>query len=140
MPAIENCGFSWWGRTWIRRWSIPGDYATVEADGTIRLLGRGTVCINSGGEKIFPEEVEEVLKRHPAVRDAVCVGVPDKRFGEAGICKQHVGQSGERLHVPGRYIQHMAKNAFCTCRSAGCPQSDGDAGGEAEPGKLMSQG
>jgi 3-oxocholest-4-en-26-oate---CoA ligase len=68
-----------------RRWSIPGDWAEVAADGTVRLLGRGSVCINSGGEKIFPEEVEEVLKTHPAVRDAVCVGVPDVRFGEA-IC------------------------------------------------------
>ncbi|HVR28445.1 MAG TPA: acyl-CoA synthetase [Thermoanaerobaculia bacterium] len=66
-----------------RRYSIPGDYALVEADGTIRLLGRGSVCINTGGEKVFPEEVEEVLKRHPAVRDAACVGVPDARWGEA---------------------------------------------------------
>jgi acyl-CoA synthetase (AMP-forming)/AMP-acid ligase II len=65
------------------RYSLPGDYATVDADGTIHLLGRGTVCINSGGEKIFPEEVEEVLKQHEAIRDAVCVGVPDDRFGEA---------------------------------------------------------
>ena len=65
------------------RWSIPGDYATVEADGTIALLGRGSVCINTGGEKVFPEEVEEALKSHPEVRDAVCVGVPDTRFGEA---------------------------------------------------------
>ena len=66
-----------------RRYSIPGDYATVEADGTIHLLGRGSVCINTGGEKVFPEEVEEVLKRHPAVLDAVVVGVPDERWGEA---------------------------------------------------------
>jgi fatty-acyl-CoA synthase len=65
------------------RYSVPGDYATVDTDGTIHLLGRGTVCINSGGEKIFPEEVEEVLKLHPSIRDAVCVGVPDERFGEA---------------------------------------------------------
>jgi acyl-CoA synthetase (AMP-forming)/AMP-acid ligase II len=66
-----------------RRYSIPGDYATVEADGTIHLLGRGSVCINTGGEKVFPEEVEEVLKRHPSVLDAVVVGVPDERWGEA---------------------------------------------------------
>jgi fatty-acyl-CoA synthase len=66
-----------------RRYSIPGDYATVEEDGTITLLGRGSVSINSGGEKIFPEEVEEAVKRHPAVADAVVVGVPDDRFGEA---------------------------------------------------------
>ncbi len=65
------------------RWSIPGDHATVEADGSITLLGRGSVCINSGGEKIFPEEVEEAVKRHPAVHDCLVVGVPDERFGEA---------------------------------------------------------
>jgi 3-oxocholest-4-en-26-oate---CoA ligase len=67
------------------RYSIPGDFATVEADGTLRVLGRGSVCINTGGEKVYPEEVEEVLKEHPAVRDAVVVGVPDDRFGEV-IC------------------------------------------------------
>jgi acyl-CoA synthetase (AMP-forming)/AMP-acid ligase II len=66
-----------------KRYSIPGDYATVEEDGTITLLGRGSVSINSGGEKIFPEEVEEAVKQHPAVADAVVVGVPDERFGEA---------------------------------------------------------
>jgi 3-oxocholest-4-en-26-oate---CoA ligase len=66
-----------------RRYSIPGDYATVEEDGTITLLGRGSVSINSGGEKIFPEEVEEAVKQHPSVADAVVVGVPDERFGEA---------------------------------------------------------
>jgi fatty-acyl-CoA synthase len=65
------------------RWAVPGDYATVEADGTLRLLGRGSVCINTGGEKVFPEEVEEALKTHPAVSDAVAVGVPDERWGEA---------------------------------------------------------
>jgi acyl-CoA synthetase (AMP-forming)/AMP-acid ligase II len=65
------------------RYSIPGDYATVESDGTIQLLGRGSVVINTGGEKVFPEEVEEALKLHPAVRDAVAVGVPHERFGEA---------------------------------------------------------
>ena len=65
------------------RYSMPGDYATVEADGTISLLGRGSVCINTGGEKVFPEEVEEALKTHPDVADAVVVGVPDEKFGEA---------------------------------------------------------
>jgi acyl-CoA synthetase (AMP-forming)/AMP-acid ligase II len=66
-----------------KRYSIPGDYAIVEEDGTITLLGRGSVSINSGGEKIFPEEVEEAVKQDPAVADAVVVGVPDERFGEA---------------------------------------------------------
>jgi acyl-CoA synthetase (AMP-forming)/AMP-acid ligase II len=65
------------------RYSIPGDFATVEADGTIRLLGRGSVCINTGGEKVFPEEVEEAIKTYPDVRDAVVVGVPDEKWGEA---------------------------------------------------------
>jgi fatty-acyl-CoA synthase len=65
------------------RYSVPGDYATVEADGTLSLLGRGSVCINTGGEKVFPEEVEEVLKTHPSLRDAVAVGVPDEKWGEA---------------------------------------------------------
>jgi len=67
------------------RWSIPGDWAEVNTDGTLKLLGRGSVCINTGGEKVFPEEVEEALKRHATVRDAVVVGVPDARFGER-IC------------------------------------------------------
>jgi len=68
-----------------RRWSVPGDFATVEADGSLTLLGRGSQVVNTGGEKVFPEEVEEALKRHPAVYDAVVVGVPDDRFGER-IC------------------------------------------------------
>ena len=65
------------------RFSIPGDYASIDADGTLTLVGRGSVCVNTGGEKVFPEEVEEVIKQHPAVNDAVVVGVPDDRFGEA---------------------------------------------------------
>lgn len=68
-----------------QRWSVPGDWAEVNADGTLKLLGRGSVCINTGGEKVFPEEVEEALKTHPDVRDAVVVGTPDARFGER-IC------------------------------------------------------
>jgi len=66
-----------------RRWSIPGDFCTVAADGTLNLHGRGSVCINTGGEKVYGEEVEETLKLHPAVRDAVVVGVPDEKWGEA---------------------------------------------------------
>jgi acyl-CoA synthetase (AMP-forming)/AMP-acid ligase II len=64
------------------RWATPGDMATINADGTITVFGRGSVCINSGGEKIFPEEVEAALKSHPEVFDAVVVGVPDERWGE----------------------------------------------------------
>jgi acyl-CoA synthetase (AMP-forming)/AMP-acid ligase II len=64
------------------RWSLPGDMAIVEADGSIRLLGRGSLCINTGGEKVYPEEVEAVLKAHRAVADALVIGAPDERWGE----------------------------------------------------------
>ena len=65
-----------------QRWVVPGDFATVEDDGQITVFGRGAACINSGGEKIFVEEVESVLKAHPAIEDAVVVGVPDERWGQ----------------------------------------------------------
>jgi acyl-CoA synthetase (AMP-forming)/AMP-acid ligase II len=75
------------------RWVVPGDMARVEADGQITLLGRGSVSINSGGEKIFPEEVELALKSHPDVFDVVVVGVPDERWGErvAAVVKARGG-------------------------------------------------
>jgi fatty-acyl-CoA synthase len=66
-----------------KRYSIPGDYAIVEKDGAITLLGRGSNCINTAGEKVFPEEVEEALKTHPAVEDALVLGVPDEKWGQA---------------------------------------------------------
>ncbi|MFF2086851.1 acyl-CoA synthetase [Nocardia sp. NPDC058176] len=64
------------------RFAIPGDYARVEEDGTVTMLGRGSVSINSGGEKIYPEEVEGALKAHPDVFDAIVVGVDDERWGQ----------------------------------------------------------
>jgi len=64
------------------RWSLPGDMATIDADGTVHLLGRGSQCINTGGEKVYPEEVEAVLKLDPAVEDAIVVGEADERYGE----------------------------------------------------------
>ncbi|MEZ5144171.1 MAG: acyl-CoA synthetase [Acidimicrobiales bacterium] len=74
-------------QTWVTaadgtRYAMPGDFATVEADGSITLLGRGSVCINTGGEKVYPEEVEQTLKAHPDVYDAIVVGVPDERWGQ----------------------------------------------------------
>jgi acyl-CoA synthetase (AMP-forming)/AMP-acid ligase II len=63
------------------RWLLTGDIATVEADGTIAVFGRGSQCINTGGEKVYPEEVEAVLKGHPDVFDAVVTGIPDERWG-----------------------------------------------------------
>ena len=65
-----------------RRWTTPGDFATVNEDGTVTLLGRGSGCINTGGEKVFPEEVEEALKLLAGVQDAVVVGAPHHRFGQ----------------------------------------------------------
>jgi acyl-CoA synthetase (AMP-forming)/AMP-acid ligase II len=64
------------------RWVIPGDLATVAEDGRITVFGRGAVCINTGGEKVFPEEVEAALKAHPGVADAVVVGTPDEKWGQ----------------------------------------------------------
>jgi fatty-acyl-CoA synthase len=97
------------------RYSIPGDYAQVDADGTIHLLGRGSVCINSGGEKIFPEEVEEALKTHHAVRDAVVVGIPHPTFGEqiVAVVEAEDGASGTSeaelvAHVKGRLAHYKA--------------------------------
>ncbi|MFV4113409.1 AMP-binding enzyme, partial [Mycobacterium tuberculosis] len=63
-------------------YAIPGDYAQVEEDGTVTMLGRGSVSINSGGEKVYPEEVEAAFKGHPDVFDALVVGVPDPRYGQ----------------------------------------------------------
>jgi|SRR5215217_5380 len=76
-----------------RRWSVPGDFAEVNEDGTIKLLGRGSQVVNTGGEKVFPEEVEEALKTHPLIRDAVVVGVPDSRFGERVCAVIDVGDA-----------------------------------------------
>ncbi len=66
-----------------KRYSFPGDRCKVDADGGIIFLGRGSACINTGGEKVFPEEVEEILKTHPCVDDALVVGIPDERWGQA---------------------------------------------------------
>ncbi|MCX7620991.1 MAG: acyl-CoA synthetase [Acidimicrobiales bacterium] len=91
-------------------YSIPGDYATVEADGTLTLLGRGSVCINTGGEKVFPEEVEEVLKKHPAVLDSVVVGVPDDKFGEAitAVVEFREGESATEEELINHVKAHLA--------------------------------
>jgi 3-oxocholest-4-en-26-oate---CoA ligase len=88
------------------RYSIPGDYAQVDADGTIHLLGRGSVVINSGGEKIFPEEVEEALKTHESVRDAVVVGVPDPTYGEQVVAVVELAD-GEASHDEAELIAHV---------------------------------
>jgi acyl-CoA synthetase (AMP-forming)/AMP-acid ligase II len=92
------------------RYTIPGDCATVDADGTIRLLGRGSVVINTGGEKVYPEEVEEVIKRVPGVADAVCVGISDERFGEkvCAMVEVRPGQSVDESDVVGAVRESLA--------------------------------
>ena len=81
------------------RYVMPGDYATVEADGSITLLGRGSIVINSGGEKIFPEEVESAVRSHPDVMDAIVCGAPDERWGQtvAAIVQPRVGHEAPSL-------------------------------------------
>ncbi len=81
------------------RYVMPGDFATVEADGSVTLLGRGSICINSGGEKIFPEEVEAVVRSHPDVMDAIVVGAPDERWGQrvAAIVEPRAGHAPPSL-------------------------------------------
>ncbi len=83
------------------RWSVPGDLASVEPDGTITVHGRGSASINSGGEKIFPEEVEAAIKAHPGVFDAIVVGLPDERFGErvAAVVSARAGTTPITLEV-----------------------------------------
>jgi acyl-CoA synthetase (AMP-forming)/AMP-acid ligase II len=88
------------------RWVLPGDMAKVEEDGTIMLLGRGSVSINTGGEKVYPEEVESVLKSHPAIFDAVVVGVPDDRWGERVVV---VVQPGPGEHPTLEEIQSYSR-------------------------------
>ncbi len=94
-----------------QRWSIPGDWAEVDADGTLKLIGRGSQCINTGGEKVFPEEVEEALKTHPTVHDAAVVGVPDERFGEAvtALVEPEPGQEVDEDALRGHVGEHLAR-------------------------------
>jgi len=107
------------------RWSVPGDWAEVNTDGSLKLLGRGSVCINTGGEKVFPEEVEEALKRHAEVRDAVVVGVPDSRFGER-ICAVVEAEAGAEPtlaglseHVRGQLAAYKAPRELVVVDSIG---------------------
>jgi acyl-CoA synthetase (AMP-forming)/AMP-acid ligase II len=93
------------------RYSIPGDWAEVEADGTVKLLGRGSQCINTGGEKVYPEEVEECLKLHPSVHDAAVVGLPDERFGEAitALVEPNPGYSIDADALITHVKEHLAR-------------------------------
>jgi fatty-acyl-CoA synthase len=93
-----------------RRWSIPGDWCTVNADGTLNLLGRGSACINTAGEKVYPEEVEEALKTHPAVEDALVVGVPDEKWGESvtGVVTLEAGKQASEAELRAHVRERLA--------------------------------
>jgi len=92
------------------RYVIPGDWCRVEADGALTLLGRGSVCINTAGEKVYPEEVEEMLKTHPAVYDAVVVGVPDEKWGQAvvGVVELNPGTRVSEEEIRAHVRQRLA--------------------------------
>jgi fatty-acyl-CoA synthase len=91
-------------------YSMPGDFATVEADGSLTLLGRGSQCINTAGEKVFPEEVEEVLKRHAAVHDAVVVGLPDDKWGQSvnAVVEVWPGEPFDEYQLIAHVKEHLA--------------------------------
>jgi acyl-CoA synthetase (AMP-forming)/AMP-acid ligase II len=89
------------------RWVMPGDMATVEEDGTMRFLGRGSICINSGGEKIYPEEVEGALKSHPDLVDAVVAGIPDERWGQRVAAVLQV-REGSAVPTQAEIEEHLA--------------------------------
>ena len=93
------------------RYSIPGDWARVEVDGTLTLLGRGAACINTAGEKVFPEEVEEALKTHPSVDDALAIGLPDPKWGQAVTAVVAL--------APGHALDEPALKAHVRARLAG---------------------
>jgi acyl-CoA synthetase (AMP-forming)/AMP-acid ligase II len=122
------------------RYSIPGDYATVDADGAVTLLGRGSQCINTGGEKVYPEEVEECLKQHPTVADAAVVGVPDEKWGEAitALVEPHAGDpinaSDLIAHVKSRLAAYKAPKQVISVKTIGRA-----ANGKLDYKKLKSQ-
>ncbi len=100
------------------RYVLGGDHALVEADGTIKLLGRGSNCINTAGEKVYPEEVEETLKTHPAVTDALVFGTPDPRFGQCVMAvvsaTAPVGEAELIAHVRSRLAAYKAPRNVVT--------------------------
>ena len=92
------------------RYSVPGDWAKVRADGTILLFGRGSQCINTAGEKVFPEEVEEALKTHPTVADACVLGTRDERWGEVvmAVVEPRDGASPDEAELIAHVKAHLA--------------------------------
>jgi acyl-CoA synthetase (AMP-forming)/AMP-acid ligase II len=142
-----------------KRYAIPGDVARVEEDGTITVFGRESSCINTGGEKVFPDEVENVLKSHPAVGDCVVVGAPDKLWGQR-VCALVEPRAGQKVtledlqahargslagfkiprtlllveeikhHPSGKVDHHWAAQAALAARAATSPDADPVNAGE----------
>jgi acyl-coenzyme A synthetase/AMP-(fatty) acid ligase len=93
-----------------KRYVVPGDYGRLEQDGTLTLLGRGNLCVNTGGEKVFPEEVEGALKSHPDVFDALVVGVPDELLGQrvAALVQPRTGRDVDFAELDTHVRQRIA--------------------------------
>jgi acyl-CoA synthetase (AMP-forming)/AMP-acid ligase II len=108
-----------------RRYVVAGDYATVDHDGTITLLGRGSSCINTAGEKVYPEEVEQALKTADGVQDAAVIGVPDVRFGQVVVALVETANGSEldpdtlRAHVRGRLASYKVPRRVLLVDSLG---------------------
>ena len=94
-----------------KRYSVPGDRARLLADGSVQVLGRDSMTINSGGEKIFVEEVEQALKRHPAVQDAIVVGRPSARWGSevAAVVQLRAGMTASPDDLADACREHLAR-------------------------------
>ena len=127
------------------RYSIPGDWCQVEPDGSLTLLGRGSVCINTAGEKVYPEEVEEALKTHPSVADALVVGVPDEKWGQAvtGVViledRAEFDESALKAHVRQQLAGYKTPKAVYLAGVA-LRASNGKADYAAVQAFAMSQG
>ncbi|MGL6044806.1 MAG: AMP-binding protein, partial [Sandaracinobacteroides sp.] len=126
-----------------QRYTMPGDWGVMEADGAILLMGRGSQCINSGGEKIFPEEVEEALKTHPAIEDALVFGVKDEQWGQAvtAVVEARTPVAPEELirHVKARLAAYKAPK--CVVIVGKCPRApNGKPDYEAARAQLVGAG
>jgi fatty-acyl-CoA synthase len=120
-----------------RRYSIPGDYARIEPDGMITLLGRGSACINTGGEKVYPEEVELALRSHPSVFDCVVVGVPDARWGEMIVALvQPDGADGFDEAAVSAHLRTRLAAYKCPKRYVILPSLERSPAGKADYGHL----
>ena len=100
-----------------QRYSVPGDFARIETDGKVTLLGRGSNCVNTGGEKVYPEEVEMAIKGHPAVYDCLVVGLPDEKYGQrvAAVVQPREGQTSSS--------RTCATYLRSTCPATSCPRT-----------------